>query len=272
MNDTQLESPSTRVDSTSHYHEHGYMVVRSLFSEPELEALRQDVVRLQAEGRLANLLVHTPSNDSTARAEGAEPPGRVNLQLCPASPVSDLIHAMRGHPGLLGTVRELLGDPVRFLLDQIFIKPGLSGAGTDWHQDHAYFAGKDAALGVGMWTSLQDATIENGTMRVIPGSHRQAVNHARDPRSDSLIHAQVDESRAIAIELRAGDALFFNFGLLHCTRDNRSQHSRCAVALHFVHDSYEPPPHWTLATTLTGPGARVEVARSSWLAMTHPRT
>jgi phytanoyl-CoA hydroxylase len=208
-----------------HFRSQGYLVVRGLFNAQEIEALQLDVARLQREGRLVDLLASAAAAPAGGQAGAAAQPA-VNLQLCPMSPHSVLVAALRWHPEVVRVVSDLIGDPALFLLDQVFIKPPRHGAGTDWHQDHAYFAGGDPLLGVGMWVPLQGVSAQHGTMQVVPGSHLQPAAHERDPRSHVLIRARVQPDLARSIDLEAGDALFFGFGLLHATQDNRSDRER----------------------------------------------
>ncbi len=122
-----------------------------------------------------------------------------------------------------------------YVLDQIFLKPGGHGAGTKWHQDNAYWHQPDPTAGVGMWIAVHAATRANGTMHIIPGSHTSAAAHERDPGSNHHIDAHhVDETQALPIELPAGGVLFFNFGILHCTRGNQTDQDRAGLALHFA--------------------------------------
>ena len=44
-------------------------------------------------------------------------------------------------------------DPVVLHLDQVFLKPGKQGMGTNWHQDNAYFQIEDPLQGTAMWTA-----------------------------------------------------------------------------------------------------------------------
>jgi ectoine hydroxylase-related dioxygenase (phytanoyl-CoA dioxygenase family) len=72
---------------------------------------------------------------------------------------------------------------VRYL-DQIFLKPGKSGAGTQWHAENAYFKISDVTKGIDLWIALHDATIANGTMHMLPGVYAQSFAHTRDGGSD----------------------------------------------------------------------------------------
>jgi ectoine hydroxylase-related dioxygenase (phytanoyl-CoA dioxygenase family) len=134
----------------------------------------------------------------------------------------------------VAAVSQLIGDPVLLHLDQVFLKPGKHGAGTNWHQDNAYFKIPDPLKGTAIWTAVHDANKANGTMRVIPGSFREELTHERDPESDHHIRCWPDESKAVTIELPAGGALFFCYGTAHSTGANTTDRERAGVALHFL--------------------------------------
>ena len=110
-----------------------------------------------------------------------QPADQVNLQLCPMFPHSPLFRAMPFADKAIAAVQQLIGDPVVLHLDQVFLKPGKQGSGTNWHQDNAYFQIDDPLKGTAMWTAVHDATVANGTIHVIPGSFRTVYPHSRDP-------------------------------------------------------------------------------------------
>jgi ectoine hydroxylase-related dioxygenase (phytanoyl-CoA dioxygenase family) len=144
------------------------------------------------------------------------------------------------HPKVVSFVSQIIGEPFVRYLDQIFLKPGKSGAGTQWHTDNAYFKIGDPTKGIGMWVALHDATIANGTMHMLPGVYRQTFEHARDMGSDHHIIMQADESKAVPIELPAGGAIFFNFGVPHCTKANTTDKERAGLAYHFLCTDFVP--------------------------------
>ena len=123
----------------------------------------------------------------------------------------------------------------------MFLKPGRHGAGTAWHQDNAYFKIADPLRGTAMWIAIHDATVANGTLHLIPGSHRERYEHRRDPDSDHHIRAWPPEERAEPIELEAGGVAFFCYGTAHCTRANTTARERAGMAFHFLHADYAAP-------------------------------
>jgi len=160
---------------------------------------------------------------------------------------------------VLQAVTQLLGEPVLLHLDQVFLKPPRDGMGTNWHQDNAYFKISDPLKGTAMWIAIHDATVENGTLRVVPGCFREEFPHARDPYSDHHIRCYPPEERAEAVELEAGGVVFFCYGTPHSTGANGTDRERAGVAYHFLRADYAPEkllaPDRTYNPYLTGPEA-----------------
>lgn len=208
----------------------GYLAVPQFWNEREVRAMQQELERLKQEGKLRNV-----ATDGDGKTESQS---KVNLQLCPMYPHSDFFRAMPFAPPVAAAVSQLIGDPVLLHLDQVFLKPGRNGeaigAGTNWHQDNAYFKIGDPLKGTAMWTAVHDATVANGTMRVVPGSFRETYEHTRDPDSNHHIRCYPPEERAETIELPAGGVLFFAYGTAHATGANTTERERAGVALHFI--------------------------------------
>jgi phytanoyl-CoA hydroxylase len=223
--------PQLSQDQISHFAATGYCTVREFFSAREIQGMRLELERFQREGKVRNV---STSGDGKTHSEE-----HFNLQICPLSNCSTLFRSLKWHDRVLSSVRALIGDPVIFRLDQIFLKPAFHGAGTNWHQDNAYWHQPHPERGVGMWVAMHDASLENGTIQVIPGSHDRLEQHVRDPGSDHHLHAPVvAQERAVPIELPAGGVLFFDWGTLHCTRANTTAHARAGLALHFRNGDY----------------------------------
>jgi len=223
--------PALTAAQIAHFHSEGWVAVPDYFSADEVAALQREVAALQAAGKLRNVATEGDGKTMATRA--------VNLQICPVTPASPLIAALKFRERTVASIRALLGDPVVFRLDQIFLKPPGTGAGTRWHQDNAYWHQPDPTKGTGMWIAVHPANRANGTMHIVPRSHLALRDHVRDPGSDHHIFAPVvrDED-AVAVELPAGGVLFFNFGILHCTHGNHTDRERAGLALHFINGDY----------------------------------
>lgn len=208
------------------FHEQGYLPVPEFWTKREVEAMQMELERLKRDGKLRNV-----ATDGDGKTHSTT---KINLQLCPMYPHSAFFRAMPFAPKVAEAVSQLIGDPVILHLDQVFIKPGKHGMGTNWHQDNAYFQIDDPLKGTALWTAVHDATVANGTIHVIPGSFRTVYEHTRDPYSDHHIRCYPPEDEAVAVELPAGGVVFFAYGTAHATKGNTTDKERAGVALHFI--------------------------------------
>ncbi len=213
----------------------GFFTVPHFFDAQETRALQAEIERFKAEGLLRNVSVDGDGKTTSAT--------RRNLQLCPTYPVSPLFKALPFSPRVVEAISELIGDPCRLRLDQVFLKPAGDGAGTSWHQDNAYFRVTDPMKGVAMWIAVHDATIANGTMHMIPGQQYTELEHSRDPFSDHHVRCYPDESQEVPCELEAGGVVFFAYGTPHCTKGNMTDRDRAGLAFHFFLADFPPNDH-----------------------------
>jgi phytanoyl-CoA hydroxylase len=210
----------------------GYLAVPEFWSETEIAAIRAELDRLKDDGKLRNV--------ATAGDGKTESTAKVNLQLCPMWPHSEFFKAMPFAPKVAAAVESLIGGPVLLHLDQVFLKPAGNGAGTNWHQDNAYFQIENPLAGTALWTAVHDATVANGTIRVLPRRFTEQIPHERDPDSNHHIRCyptEKEESEAVHVELPAGGIVFFCYGTPHATGGNTTDKERAGVALHFINAS-----------------------------------
>lgn len=137
---------------------------------------------------------------------------------------------------VLDLIGGLLGPDLDCFLSQfIFKTPGAYG--QPWHQDALYFPFEpDRQLGV--WLAVTEATLDNGCLHVLPGSHREPVHaHVRDQRPGSnygyLEIVDHDMQAAVPVLMQAGDLLVFHSHLMHRSTDNVSDGIRAAMVYHY---------------------------------------
>ena len=208
------------------FHTRGYTICPGFYDQDEVALLQSEVRRFLKEGLFKNK--RTDGDGETISKT------HVNLQLNPASKHSEAILALPFSAKVRAAVEELLEAPSVKNSDHIFLKPAHHGTGTAWHQDNAYWDAPDVRGGFGMWIAVDDATIANGTMWIIPGSDAQEYEYSRDLNSNHHIRCYPNEDQAIPIEVAAGGCLLFNFGIAHCTRANNTNRDRAGLAIHYT--------------------------------------
>jgi Phytanoyl-CoA dioxygenase (PhyH) len=108
-------------------------------------------------------------------------------------------------------------------------------------QDEAHIPTRDRSL-TAVWLALDDATVENGCLWVIPGSHKKGVLHPVRDQIDARFDCTQEaygfahsEDDAVPVELPAGAALVFDGYLLHRSLPNTGQHGmRRALVNHYM--------------------------------------
>ena len=138
----------------------------------------------------------------------------------------------------LAMATQLLGPGTEAQGNHAIMKPAGMGAATPWHQDEAYWNPELAYNALSVWIPLQAATLENGCMHFIPGSHHRdvlphhSINH--DPRIHGLeVDASVNSAEAVACPLPPGGATFHLARTLHYAGENKTDQPRRAYIMMF---------------------------------------
>jgi ectoine hydroxylase-related dioxygenase (phytanoyl-CoA dioxygenase family) len=92
-------------------------------------------------------------------------------QLLMPSNFNPRLRQMDYHKRLKLLAKQVLGPRARIAGDHLFYKPPIAGPETPWHQDEAFHDPRFAYEEVSFWLPLQAATLANGCLRFIPGSH-----------------------------------------------------------------------------------------------------
>lgn len=149
-------------------------------------------------------------------------------------------------PPVLDAVEAAIGPDVMLLFSHFFCKypTGAEEKFVAWHQDVTYW-GLDPPFAVTAWYAVDDSDMENGCMRVIPGTHRAGIReHGTSERTGNLLSinqeasvAAAEEAQAVDLVLRAGEFSLHHGALIHGSNPNHSSRRRCGLTLRYV------PPH-----------------------------
>lgn len=258
---TRHQTGSGSSELVGRYRRDGYVVLADALSAGAVQALRDEAARI-CRGELGAV-------EGVQRA-GADEPDElvVRRYLCIHFP-HKLSGRMRGalaHPVVVDALQQLIGPNVKAMQSMLFIKSE-GRPGQAWHQDELFIPTRDRSL-TAAWIALDDATVENGCLWVLPGSQRRGVLYPdrdhHDPRFDCEVEAYdfpyLDDD-AVAVEVPAGSVVVFDGYLLHRSLPNTGRHGlRRALVNHYM--SAESLLPWFLPPA--GPGAaRRGASRSS---------
>jgi len=141
--------------------------------------------------------------------------------------------------------------PVALFRAMFMNKPANRGTFLPWHQDRWTTLDRDPEITV--WTAMDPATVENGCVQVIPGSHRHGLinpTHGSGFLSKAQAAAICIPDRIVHVELEPGEVILLHNYLLHASDVNRSSQSRRAFSVCYMDGRTlldGKPKEWPLA-------------------------
>ena len=220
-------------EQVAQYRRDGFIVVENLLSEPDLDTIRKRIVDI-AEGRTdfpEKYMEFEPDADRTRHLDNFR-----KLNHCAEFDQVFLDHAR--NPGILDVVESLIGPDIKLMGDQFFLKPP-GGVEKTYHQDSPYFTIEPMDL-TSSWAAMDDVTLENGCLWVVPGSHKGGPLAHSQPwivgdREDKCVpDSAFDRSKEVSITMKAGSVSFHHSLLLHRSGPNNTQHRRRGLASHYM--------------------------------------
>jgi non-haem Fe2+, alpha-ketoglutarate-dependent halogenase len=185
--------------------------------------------------------------DALEAAEGRE---RSQIGLLDRHFDIPFVMELAADPRILDAVEAVVGPDILLLATHFFCKypsarletpsPAAPVRFVAWHQDVTYW-GLEPPLAVTAWYAVDDSNLENGCMRVIPGTHDRLREHGTAARPGNLlsINQEVpvtpeEEARAVDVVLNAGEISLHHGLLVHGSNPNRSTRRRCGLTLRYV--------------------------------------
>ncbi len=125
---------------------------------------------------------------------------------------------------IVDRLEGLIGPDIMFHHSKLNLKGPRIGSPVEWHQDLAYYPHTNSKL-VACLIYLDDASEENGCLRVLAGSHRDGIyDHTEDGRFRGKVAPRNVPAGCPEVVLAgaAGSAVFLHCKVLHRSDSNRS--------------------------------------------------
>jgi len=214
------------------YQHGGYLAVRNFLSPAEVAELKSAV--LAAIDTMGRRKVADGSQDWTD-SDGYY--DMVFTQRLNLWRISDVVKRYMLHPDLGRMACQLAGvEGLRVWHDQALIKEPF-GNPTAWHLDNPYW-GFYSHDSISIWIALEDATLENGCMWFIPGTHRMArfdnVGIGQNLSDLFKVYPQMTAIDPVPVPMKAGDCSFHNGLLAHGAGANMTRGRRIAMTCAYM--------------------------------------
>ncbi|TNN62930.1 Phytanoyl-CoA dioxygenase domain-containing protein 1 [Liparis tanakae] len=145
-------------------------------------------------------------------------------------------------PKIQGAAKKMgLVSPVVLQSMFIFKQPGFGGEVTP-HQDATFLYTEPLGRVVGLWIALEDATVNNGCLWFIPGSHNGGISRrmVRTPPGSFPLtdFAGREQSYAdeqfVAVPVKKGSVVLIHGEVVHRSAQNTSEDSRHVYTFHLM--------------------------------------
>lgn len=218
------------------FEEHGFVAGGALLGAQEVELLRTEFDRIFPDQTIAARPPHKHVKDGS----GGEFYAVYGLHRRSAA-FDDVVR----HPHLVEMLADITGrDSFRVLADQVQYKPATTGGWNGWHRDMPSFPLIRPYTALTAWIALDDATAENGCLRMVPGSH--LWGDASDLAGDAWGLARLPEVyhghlvRPVLRPVRTGEVHFHHDMTWHCSGPNKTGAKRRAFAILYIgaHECY----------------------------------
>jgi ectoine hydroxylase-related dioxygenase (phytanoyl-CoA dioxygenase family) len=222
-----IKNKRLTVQQHSQYFENGYLVYGNLLSSSNVDVLKNTYLNVLESLKMNSKL--SSIRDGETRDGKKTEVFQIRAAHLQHLKFQELLY----NELLLDIVEELIGSDIRLVLYQGLYKPPFTGGVVGWHQDDYYFQVNKPNAVVSCWVALDDATIFNGCMWMLPKQHKDILEHS--PASGKGFEIpNIDESKAVPIELKAGQCLFHHGLTPHRTLANSTSDHRRAFSLHFM--------------------------------------
>lgn len=210
MQQSTTTVPYLSTEQVAQYHRDGYVIVPDLISAADAITWKETLItRLVEEGK-----INEPSGVRVWMCDRMDPVTASHLR----------------SPKTVAILQQLLGPEIEFLSYKAVFKNGQTTFNSPWHQDWWYWRGSNK---LSIWIALDDATEENGCLRLVPGSQTQIFTerHVDDGKGfgNRLTDEDMAGMRMITAPVPRGGAVFFHDLTLHGSCPNINGQDRWSV-------------------------------------------
>jgi len=204
------------------YERDGIVRVKDMLSAEDLRTARNELARIFA--------TLTPAHGKAKVT--FEPDGKTIRNTWHLEKDSQFFNELWQRPAIQKLISKLVHGEPELSAVETFNKPARVGSAVPAHQDNAYFCQNPPDM-LTVWIAIDPATLENGPIYYIPGSHRKLLPHKPSGvTGNSMGLAEPVECENPFIgTLEPGDALIHHCQTIHYSAPNTTDKPRCALLI-----------------------------------------
>ncbi|HEX5322906.1 MAG TPA: phytanoyl-CoA dioxygenase family protein [Capsulimonadaceae bacterium] len=217
--------PTITADQRRQFEENGFFVLENVFTHAEMDELTRHIEAIKRRHEA-----------EIAKKGGTEGISRVD-EITFTSYLAEQDEAIKAfvlRPEFVAIATQLLGPDVDLYWNQSVFKEPEGKREFPWHQDDGYTAVIPSPY-LTLWLALNDATIENGCISVLPGSHKRGLVPHRQSPIGLVCHDASDPDQGVPVPVNAGSMAVFQSLTMHKSGVNLSTGPRKAYIIQYSH-------------------------------------
>ena len=186
-------------DQLAQFNRDGFVVVKSLYTREQMAQWKRIMTELIA----------------------AEPANKSGVRVWMEDKIHPTLREAMKDDKVTPILRQIIGPKVEFLSAKAVFKNAGTSFASPWHQDWFYWEG---ARKHSIWIALDNATVANGCLKFVPGTHHKVFQKSNINDGNAFVHRVTDEDlkglREVTVEANIGDAVFFSDLAVHSSHPN----------------------------------------------------
>lgn len=228
-----IKNGSISKENIAFYEEYGYLVAPDLLSIHETDELKNETAAIfrGERGEVDGLIpVKEDENDADILKK--------YVAIHFPHKISKVIYNYLFHKKITDVLVNIVSPNLKCMQSMLFVK-GPGKAGQAWHQDEFYIPTRDRSL-IGVWIAIDDASIENGCLWIIPGRPGYMMKRVKNDCNeyadvDTIDVSQYNSDQIVPVEVKKGSVVFFNGYTLHSSKRNKTNDCfRTALVNHYM--------------------------------------
>lgn len=223
------------------FEEAGYVILGKLLADEELAALQDrinDIMLGKAKIDYSKLLMQREADDLAGQSEQTtgSKGATLNYRKIQNLELDPLFRAYMTKPVFRSICSKVYGrnTDIASFRAMFMNKPAYHGSLLPYHQDRWWHLDRDPLVTV--WTALDPATVENGCVRIFPGTHKRLFNpeHHSGFLTDEQAADLLEDQEPVCLVLEPGESVLLHNWTVHGSEGNRTAQSRRAFSVCYL--------------------------------------
>jgi phytanoyl-CoA hydroxylase len=254
----QTKNPLKNQGLIDQFHRDGYIFLEKALTEPQLLAVNNQLLSWVDESKLhsesfGKIKDGRPRFDVDTKSHSADTPALRRIT-SPAE-ISDSCFDVVKDNNALDLVADIFGPNIKHWTNKLNLKLPSSGTEVKFHQDFPFEPHSNEDIMTVLFF-LDDVTLENGPLEVVPGSHNGPLYSLwHDGVFTGAVGSEIElanKGEAVSCTGRAGSACLMHSKLLHGSGSNRTKFPRSLFIVSYTAEDAIPLTENPLPSDLEG--------------------